>query len=321
MNSRAIDTVLVARSGSALPPSDGLGVTKEPSVATAALIVESAVATSARQPVTVGVPWPRGVVMDGLSLSLADPSGRNVPLQTSPLAHWSDASVQWLLVDFLLDPIVAGGGSWTLDAWRPDSARPVPPDTQLRLHENEREIVVATGAATFRLDRTTLAPIVQAEIDGVPVLDATRTQTVLKDARGRSCLPCIERSEIEARGPVRATVCLEGSFEGRRRQRLRFRARLSFFAGSSLAGVELTVHNPRRARHRGGLWDLGDPGSTFFRDLSLQLGMHRSGPRQIRWTEDVDGSISKHRSGHIRDLSRLQRRRKLAKSKSRESLG
>ena len=105
------------------------------------------------------------------------------------------------------------------------------------------------------------------------------------------CHPQIERYELEANGPVRATVLFEGTIKGRRRNRYRFRARLSFFSGLSLVRIELTLHNPRRARHRGGLWDLGDPGSLFFRDLSLQLALAGPGPRQVQWTENVDDRL------------------------------
>ena len=48
---------------------------------------------------------------------------------------------------------------------------------------------------------------------------------------------------------------------------------------------DLTVHNPRRASHPGGLWDLGDAGSVFFRDLSLGLRLRGAAPR-VRWTAE-----------------------------------
>jgi hypothetical protein len=81
---------------------------------------------------------------------------------------------------------------------------------------------------------------------------------------------------VETSGPVRATVRLEGSFGGS--ARWRFVARLCFFAGTGLVRLRLTLHNPRRARHRGGVWDLGDPGSVLFRDLSLEMAFAEGGP-------------------------------------------
>jgi len=247
------------------------------------------VTTLAEQPVTVGVPFPCGVLTDDRLLSLADSSGHHVPLQTTPLAHWPDGSVKWLLLDFIVGAAVPGEDGWSLELHPGATPRPAEPDRRLGVEVTGHAIVVGTGSAFFTLDRDILAPILQVEIEGKPILNALRSQTTLIDARGRIRRPRIERYEIEASGPVRATVRFEGSFDGRRRDRCRFCARLSFFAGSSLVRVELTLHNPRRAHHRGGLWDLGDRGSFFFRDLSLRLGLGQSGSRQVHWTEDVAG--------------------------------
>ncbi len=73
----------------------------EPALVSVPLVSESDIATSAEQPVTVGIPWPRGVLTEDLVLSLADPSARPAPLQSTPVAHWSDGSVKWLLLDFI----------------------------------------------------------------------------------------------------------------------------------------------------------------------------------------------------------------------------
>src|SRR5271166_2018594 len=252
------------------------------------LIVQSAGPASAQRPVTVGVPFPRGVLGDDASLSLLDSLGKPVPLQLNPLARWSDGSVKWMLLDFILGPVVAGQSVWSLQVRHGEPREVSHPREPLSVAETDRTVVVHTGSATFTLDRQILAPLAQVEIENTPVLDEGNSRTVLVDAKGRSCYPQIERYELEANGPVRATVLFEGTIKGRRRQRYRFQARLSFFSGLSLVRIELTLHNPRRARHRGGLWDLGDPGSLFVRDLSLQLALAGPGSRQVQWTENVD---------------------------------
>jgi hypothetical protein len=252
--------------------------------------VESSVAVSAVQPVTLGVPMPRGVLLEGLLVSLLDPAGDPVLLQTTPLAHWPDGSVKWLLLDFLVGPMARGQKEWLLELHRSQPLERPHPEDPLHVEQVEDGIVVQTGAASFTLDREMLAPIVQVQIDGVAVLDAARSRTVLVDAKARGRRPRIERYEVETCGPVRATIRFDGGFEGRRRDGCRFFARLSFFAGSGLARIDLTLHNPRRAHHRGGLWDLGDPGSILFRELSLQLGLGGAGLPTIHWVEDFAGA-------------------------------
>jgi hypothetical protein len=206
------------------------------------------------------------------------------------LAHWPDGSVQWLLLDFIVGPIVPNRHVWALELAPKGSLERPGPWEPLCVRGTEGRLEVETGSASFTLDRNVLAPILQVEIDGKPILGAERTQISLTDARGRIRRPIIERCEIEANGPVRATMRLDGVFEGRRRDALRFATRLSFFAGLPLVRVDLTVHNPRRALHPGGLWDLGDPGSILFRDLSLQFELGGSGFRRVDWTENIAGS-------------------------------
>ena len=217
--------------------------------------------------------------------------GAFCPIADGPVGPLADGSVKWLLLDFICRPLVKGQETWCLKLDHENTQELPEAEQPLHVEETGRAMIVKAGSASFTLQREVLAPIVQIEIDGVPILDAADSQTVLIDAKGRSRRPRIERSEIEVRGPVRATVLFEGSFEGRHRDRCRFRARLWFFAGASWVHVELTIHNPRRARHRGGLWDLGDPGSIDFRDLSMRLGLVDSVPRHVRWIEDVDGPV------------------------------
>jgi hypothetical protein len=79
---------------------------------------------------------------------------------------------------------------------------------------------------------------------------------------------------------------LEGHFPGSPKYRLV--ARASCFAGAGLLCLRLTLHNPRRSRHKAGLWDLGDPASLLFRELSLELGLRWSSLPLWGWrTEDV----------------------------------
>jgi hypothetical protein len=53
--------------------------------------------------------------------------------------------------------------------------------------------------------------------------------------------------------------------------RLEFDLVLDFFAGSPVVRIAVTVRNPRAAKHPGGIWELGDPGSVFLRELSLEI--------------------------------------------------
>jgi hypothetical protein len=244
------------------------------------LFVKSTGASKALQPVTVGVPFLRGWLTDPETVRLRDPEGRPVPLQRVPLARWPDGSVKWLLLDFLLPGTNPGCSTWTLDL-ATTSHRPEAP--ALRISESAQAIRVDTGVATFQVGRSVLQPLTAVQCAGTDLLDASRTQVVLTDNLGQRSPGRVERVTLESRGPLHATVHLEGRFTGR--VRLHFVARLGFYADTGLVRLALTVHNPNRARHAGGLWDLGDPGSMLFRDLTLELGI--AGAERLRWTAEV----------------------------------
>jgi hypothetical protein len=258
-----------------------------PSPVSVPLLIHHNGTCSSVQPVTLGIPLPSGSLREPGALSLVDDKGKQVLLQTQPLARWPDGSVKWLLLDFLLPAQLQGRIGWKLEAGRAETATEAPGEA-LRIAESHQMLIIHTGVAEFQISRTTLQPFARVLLHGKDILAPTLSQCVLTDAKGRLGTPRVERLSVEACGPVRCTVLLEGIFTGR--VRCRFAARLCFFRGTGLVRVRLTLHNPRRARHPGGLWDLGDAGSMLFRDLSLDLPLANSPVLATRWTAEVGQS-------------------------------
>jgi hypothetical protein len=213
-----------------------------------------------------------------------DDQGQQVPLQTQTLARWSDGSTKWLLLDFVVRSVQQGPATWTLTDSQ--AATPSEPSEEaIRIAESGEVLVIDTGLAEFHISRTTLQPFTRVLLQGRDILTPSLSQFTLTDPKGGKGTPRVERVSLEARGPVRCTVLLEGTFTGR--VRCRFAARLSFFGGTGLVRIGLTIHNPRRARHPAGLWDLGDPGSMLFRDLSLDLTVAGSRALPVRWVAEA----------------------------------
>lgn len=233
------------------------------------------------QPVSVGVPFPRGALKNAADVALADDAGRDVPVQSEPLARWPDGSVRWLLTDFSLASVPRHGLVYTLCGAGRASRRIG--EKRVRIEESREGIVADTGAATFHLDSKAFW-FSGVEVVGQRVPVSQSMRIVLKDSKDRTCLPRLVGWAIETTGPVRTTLRFEGAWQGR--VPLRFKARLSCFAGTGLVRLQLTIHNPRRARHSGGLWDLGDPGSMSFRDLSLELRLAAADKPRVTWTAE-----------------------------------
>src|SRR5436305_11164693 len=94
------------------------------------------------EPVTVGLPWPRGAVRDDRQFRLVGPGGDPQALQTKVLDRWPDGSVRWCLFDFFA---TAGGAD---DGYRvevgPDP-RPedAPTASRLDVHDGTSVVVKA----------------------------------------------------------------------------------------------------------------------------------------------------------------------------------
>lgn len=238
-----------------------------------------------REPVSIGIPFPRGACRGIDSVGLQDGEESTVPCQWQVLSRWPDESVRWALLDF---PASTGEGLVPEFRLVPLGASPATGASHLRVTDEGGHVRVDTGAATFLVSSGPLG--LRAVMTGPVSLPMVWTTVRLTWPSGREVVPRVSGLEVEVAGPVRATVVARGSVSARRRT-LRLTARLSFFAGTGLVRIELTVHNPGAARHPGGCWDLGDPGSVLLRDLSVATRLDGSVPTKASWMVEADTSV------------------------------
>jgi YetA-like protein len=234
------------------------------------------------EPISFGLPFPRGLLADPYDLTLIDPpSGDRRPLQVEARDYWSEGSVRWALVDF--QATVAAGES---KAYQLQVAHDVAPlsASKVSLVQGRDTWMIDTGAACFVLSTHTLRLFDAVSSEGVVIGEAAGSQIVLTDAAGRAYEPRIDDISVEARGPIRLSVDVRGKLISPRHESpANFRARVSFYAGWGVVEVRLGVHNPRAAKHPGGLWDLGDPGSIHYRELCLHTVL-RAERTAAMWT-------------------------------------
>ncbi len=236
-----------------------------------------------REPLALGVPLRRGMCRDLDGLRLIDPAGGLRPLQTSILSRWSDGSVRWLLLDFQADH--DGGGSPAVYQLVIDDSRSAEADAhQLTVRESGGTVSVDTGTARFSIRAAGSWPVAEVHVDGAAIIDAARTTCRIEDERGQLHPIRVETIEVEERGPLRAAVRVEGQAVAAGGEPfIRVAARLHFFAGSTAVRSEISLHNPRRAQHPGGIWELGDEGSVYLRDASIVFGLPAAdGPVEVR---------------------------------------
>jgi hypothetical protein len=250
------------------------------------------------EPVVVGVPFPKGAIFDLSLIALTSPFGKQLPLQVQTLAQWPDSSVKWALLDFQAS---VEANTRTVYQLRPISERL--PDLQMQsifVRDSAEHIVVDTGCATFFLNRRFCRPFDRVLAQETNLIAEEGSSLILTDETGQEYKPYIHDLAIETMGPLRVTIRAQGELQTASHPALaRFVVRLSFYASSSLVGMQVTVHNPRAARHPGGLWDLGDGGSLYFKDLSLCLPLRTQHHPRTAWTTQPLQPLKGQTAAHL----------------------
>ena len=223
------------------------------------------------EPVTLGLPFPHGLLGEVHPLSLIDPRHQRRPLQMEVFDRWPDGSIRWALLDFQVT--VAARETVEYQLRSTHDASPIQA-SQVAVIPTQETWTIDTGVARFALNTHTLRLFDEVVNEGIVIGEATGSQIVLTDAGGHAYEPKIDRMVVNAAGPLRLSLDMRGKLMAPGREPLaNFIARMSFYAGSGVVELKLTVHNPRAAKHSSGLWDLGDPASIYFRDFSVHTAL------------------------------------------------
>ncbi len=239
------------------------------------------------EPVSCGIPWPRGVLRETARLKLLDAEGRVVALQARPLDRWPDDSVRWALLDWQAEIAAETTARYRIEVGREASGAVAA--TQVRTGHEAGRLLIDTGTAQFALRTGNTSLFESVTVANRPAIDAARTRFTVVDESGQTFQPLLERVELAEQGPLRSAVKLEGRLVRKGGQPLcRIFGWLHFYAGLAAVRFDLTLHNPRRAGHPGNLWSLGDAGSIYLRDAALTMGLpQETGPPRIEFSAEL----------------------------------
>ena len=132
---------------------------------------------------------------------------------------------------------------------------------------------IDTGAAVFELPRAAIGAVRARDDRRHCRAGCARAAACAPRRRGRPRTePCASpQTRIEERGRCAPPSCARvPRCDGGTKSRAS-RCGSLFLRDSAALRIECEVWNPRAARHVGGLWDLGDAGSLYLQDLSLEL--------------------------------------------------
>ena len=225
------------------------------------------------EPVGLGIPLVKGTVQTVHNLTLMDDQ-TPLSVQLEPLAHWPDGSIRWVHASFLINLDPNSKKSLVLAQQQvpsTDASEPV-------IRHSSENLVIHTSTGSVVLQSRSLAwQVFNHDDAGIPSTVAMSDET---------SVPCSAKAkadwEITRKGPVFVAVVLKGEWLKLNNEPLaRFQCELRIFVETGLIQVELVTHNPKRARHPGGLWDLGDPGSVYFRELAIETTLPASSNAKV----------------------------------------
>jgi hypothetical protein len=224
-------------------------------------------------PVTIGVPLARGVSRDASAARVVAADGARLRSQHRALTYWPDGSVQWLLTHVAV-PLSARERTTVLVETSGGVAQASP----LRAVVAAEAIEIFTGAARFVVPTAGEGLLRACAGEALPEPRCDFTLRLVA-VDGAEDFGVVREAQIEEIGAVRATVVARGEFP---QSRLRFVARYAFHAEARDFEIEVTLHNPRAARHVGNVWDLGDASSATFEDVSI-VATPAFAASEVRW--------------------------------------
>ncbi|MEZ5659063.1 MAG: hypothetical protein R3E83_11195 [Burkholderiaceae bacterium] len=224
-----------------------------------------------------GLPMARGQLAADERVILLDAAGSRMATQTEVASRWPDGSVRWLRVWLALPAALelpatfgwdraSGEGAALAALAAADGCAVLAPETVVHAaREDDGAVQVTRGGRVWHWAPGSDA--VLSERGEHAVLASSGAQLVLRDADGRRRVGRIHEVMLRDAGPLTTCVRIDGDFGDDCPVRFRLRWRLT--AGSPGWQGELRLRNVRAAKHPGGFWDLGDPGSWRVRDCSL----------------------------------------------------
>lgn len=239
-------------------------------------IQETAGVTRHAEVVQLGIPFSRDAALNNANISLVDErSGNPLSCQVKVLSQWPGGGIRWLSLAF---PISMNPHT-SLCLLLTPAPTPAPP-AALPVTLDGTSCSVDTGAQIFRLNHNNLY---------WQTGDVT-SQVELIDTQGQRLQARITNGwQIVENGPVFLHLRAQGEWrDGNDSEFARFDCHLRFQRNSTTMIAELGIHNPRRARHSGGLWDLGDSGSVHFRSLSIVNQTVDGGPVELQPAADAN---------------------------------
>lgn len=221
-----------------------------------------------RQPFRVGVPLPQGIVSNTSSLSLRSEAGEIEGCDFEETAHWPDRSVKWVLLEFVLAPGERNVVTYNLFiATSPSDGSAL----GLRSENTEATLTVVEDDLVVVFDKRGKGGFPSVKLGSKSVWSANDLCLRLAISAPTEYTFIKDDFVLDKIGEQTVRWVIPGKFVNAAGVPI-LSARLCFsMSRGKVLTVRCELHNPRRAMHKDGIWDLGDAGSVCFDDFSLVI--------------------------------------------------
>jgi hypothetical protein len=187
-----------------------------------------------------GVPWPEGAVQKNAEFELQTSTGRELPVQTWPIAYWPDGSIKWSGLAAIADS--ESTSPLTLSVTDEEPEQPDQPDFRIDVQENGNSIRINTGPLVAYLPTSGSNLIDSLIVDRrkvagsahlISIHQSGADENVVKPPAREKRISRINSVSIEQSGPVRAVVRYDGMhlWMNDENEWLPFTVRFYFYAG------------------------------------------------------------------------------------------
>ncbi|MDA0336391.1 MAG: hypothetical protein O2782_14605 [bacterium] len=194
-------------------------------------------------PVTMGVPFPQGILAAAEDLRLRR-KGDARPLQTRTMMCWPDGSVRWVLLDFQADLGPGENHRLTL-SWAPSQEQRPRPATPVGMRETmDGTVFIETGDNQWAIAPSGTMPFARAYLGDREVVPDDGLQSSVRVDGETYELRVGSHPVIEEEGPLRVVVRVDGIALGDDGSSgFDVTARIYAYAGCSWLRIYLTLTN------------------------------------------------------------------------------
>lgn len=216
------------------------------------------------EPFTIGIPFASGQCSTTTLFSLWD-NDQQLTLSTEPTLYWPDGSIRWLLIS---SRVTLTAHSEKRLQLRLNDPAAVVQQNPIQSKQTTESLIIETAEHHYQFDQHGIT--IKRPNSNEPPLTLMHE---LNDSKEYKLPLRLKSWQILRSDNIKMTLQAQGEFihSEQNTTAAHLKYTLTLYHVDGLMQLKTTLHNPKRAIHRGGLWDLGDPASLHFKRFSLVM--------------------------------------------------